>query len=98
MMRKLEPQLNNEFNNDLFGVMSMINEPGEMASFLRDILTIDEIEEISKRLRVAKLLRKKVTVREIAKRTRMSSATISRINYWLHHGMGGYEIALEKLK
>jgi uncharacterized protein YerC len=69
MMRKLEPQLNNEFNNDLFGVMSMINEPGEMASFLRDILTIDEIEEISKRLRVAKLLRKKVTVREIAKRT-----------------------------
>ena len=34
---------------------------------------------------------------EIEKETGISSVTISRINYWLHHGMGGYKLMLSRL-
>jgi len=98
MRRELEPQLNNKKSKRLYNVLAKISKSDEMAAFLRDLLTIEEIEEMVRRFEVAELLSKGMTTRVISKKTKMSSATISRINYWLHHGMGGYGLALEKLK
>jgi TrpR-related protein YerC/YecD len=69
-----------------------------MASFLRDLLTLEEIEEASRRLFVARLLSQGKSIRDIAKKIGVSTTTVVRINYWFHHGMGGYSLALEKLK
>ena len=98
MKRVLEPQLETKATKDLYEALAAIDKPEEMANFLRDLLTLEEIEEASRRLLAAKLLKEGMSIRNIAKEISVSTTTVVRINYWLHHGMGGYSLALEKLK
>jgi TrpR-related protein YerC/YecD len=67
-----------------------------MRKLLRDLLTVEEIETISKRLYVAKLLEEGMTYRAIAQKTSMSTATVTRIAHWLKHGTGGFKVGLNK--
>jgi TrpR-related protein YerC/YecD len=57
---------------------------------------VEELEEFSRRWEVAGLLNKGESYREIAKQTGVSTATVTRIAYWLEHGEGGYAKALRK--
>ena len=98
MKRELEPQLETPAAKRLYEVLAEIDKPEDMANFLRDLLTLEEIEEASRRLLSAKLLKEGKSIRYIAKEIGVSTTTVVRINYWLHHGMGGYDLALEKLK
>jgi TrpR-related protein YerC/YecD len=98
MKRELEPQLKTKASQRLYEALAGIDKPEEMAAFLRDLLTLEEIEEASRRLLAAKLLKEGKSIRDIAKEIGVSTTTVVRINYWLHHGMGGYSLALEKLK
>lgn len=82
----------------MYEALAEINKPDEMAAFLRDLFTLEELEEASRRFLIAKLLKEGKGVRDIAREIGVSSTTVVRINYWLHHGMGGYEIALDKLE
>lgn len=71
----------------------------EATKFLRDLLTIAEIEEISTRLELARLLDQgKLTYLQIAQQCQVSTTTVTRTAHWLHQGMGGYKIILKKLK
>jgi TrpR-related protein YerC/YecD len=69
-----------------------------LLSFLRDLLTLDELEEISRRWQAVELLEKGKTYREIAEKTGLSTTTVTRIAYWLEHGEGGYKQALKNIK
>lgn len=82
--------------NFLKAVLALKNEQ-ETLAFLRDVLTVEELVEASRRWQVAQMLSQDKTFIEIQEKTNMSSATISRINYWLHHGMGGYQLMLKRL-
>lgn len=70
----------------------------EMAAFLRDLLTEAEIEEFSDRFTVATELAKGKPQRAVSAQTGVSIATVTRVNQWLTRGMGGYRIAIERLK
>jgi len=67
----------------------------EIANFLRDILTIKEIEEFSNRLEMASLLRKGMSYKAIAKKLKVSTTTVTRTAHWLFHGCGGYDKVLK---
>lgn len=67
-------------------------------AFLRDIATYKEIEALYERLTVAESLIDGETYRTIAKNTGTSTATVTRVAHWLHHGHGGYELVLGKKK
>ncbi|HLC43758.1 MAG TPA: YerC/YecD family TrpR-related protein [Patescibacteria group bacterium] len=95
--RELEPQLEMPAVKKLYEALAKIDKPKDMALFLRDLLTFEEIEEASRRLLIAKNLKKGKSTRDIAKEFGVSTTTVVRINYWLHHGMGGYDLALKKL-
>lgn len=71
-----------------------IKSEKEMLAFLRDVATVEELEALSSRWEVAQLLDKGISYREIAKKTGVSTATITRIAHWLNHGEGGYRSAL----
>ncbi|KKS93546.1 MAG: hypothetical protein UV70_C0009G0024 [Parcubacteria group bacterium GW2011_GWA2_43_13] len=81
--------------NFLQAILALKNEK-EALAFLRDVLTVEELMDASRRWQVAQMLSQDKTFREIEEKTNMSSATISRINYWLHHGMGGYQLMLKR--
>jgi TrpR-related protein YerC/YecD len=69
----------------------------EAARFFRDLCTRRELEELSHRWLIARLLDEGIPYREIAARTGASTATITRINQWLLHGAGGYRAALDRM-
>jgi TrpR-related protein YerC/YecD len=67
------------------------------ARFLRDLCTLGEIHDMAQRWAVVRLLDEGLHYAEISKRTGASTATITRIASWLHHGEGGYKLALERI-
>ena len=68
----------------------------ECYAFFDDLLTVKEIEELSSRLAVAKLLRDGVNYIEIADTTGASTATISRVSKCLAGNRGGYRMVLSR--
>ena len=60
----------------------------EAAGFLRDLCTLRELEEMTQRWAVVRLLDQGHSYRDIAHRTGASTATVTRINQWLQHGTG----------
>lgn len=69
----------------------------EAKRYLRDLLTIPEIDEFAERLYVANLLRDGETYERISARTAMSSTTIARVSKWLKNGRRGYSLVLGRL-
>lgn len=63
----------------------------EMANFLRDLLTIKELEEFANRLEMARLLKQGMSYKVIAEKLKVSTTTVTRTAHWLFHGCGGYE-------
>ena len=75
-----------------------LRDEGECYKLLEDLLTIREMQDLAQRLEVAQLLREKITYNEIAQRTRVSTATISRVNRSLNYGCDGYRIVFDRLQ
>jgi TrpR-related protein YerC/YecD len=76
--------------------MLEIKDEKKMLKFLRDLCTLEELEEISNRWYIVRLLHKKMSYREIAKKTGVSTTTVTRIAHWLNHGEGGYQELVDK--
>jgi TrpR-related protein YerC/YecD len=75
-----------------------LNNRSEAARFLRDLCTLGEIHDMAQRWAVVRLLDEGLHYAKISKRTGASTATITRIASWLHHGEGGYKLALERIR
>ena len=81
----------------LFEAVLTLDNMEECYRFFEDVCTIKEIQAISQRLEVAKLLKANKTYNEIEEETGASTATISRINRSLHYGVELYTVVLKKL-
>lgn len=77
-------------------ILSLETE-SEAKSFLRDLLTPQEIEEFSRRLEAAELLSSKISYIAIEKKTGLSSTTIARVSKYLNGSANGYKAILSKL-
>ncbi len=82
----------------LFNTILGFSTLEECRSFFEDICTIKEIQDMSQRLEVARMLNKNRSYTEISKETGASTATISRVNKCLVYGSDGYKRALEKME
>lgn len=60
----------------------------EIASFLRDVATLYEMQALSARLEAARLITKRIPYREIVERTGVSTATVTRVAAFLKNGEG----------
>lgn len=94
---ELEKQLKTKEVADLYKAILILQNPDECSKFFRDLLTLEEIEEATRRWKVAKMLSDNKSFLEISDETKMSSATIARVNFWIHHGMGGYKLMFNRL-
>jgi len=87
----------NKDTDRLFEAVLSLKTLPEAERFFRDLMTIPEIETFAERLKVAILLQEGVPYREIAKRSKASTATITRVNQWLTKGMDGYKLVLSRI-
>ncbi|MEX2653727.1 MAG: YerC/YecD family TrpR-related protein [Acidimicrobiia bacterium] len=80
----------------LFEAILLLDTVEEAAAFFRDLCTRRELEEMSSRWAIARLLEAGHPYREISTRTGASTATVTRINQWRQHGAGGYRTMLDR--
>lgn len=89
--------MNKKEMSELFKAIASLQTEKECKSFFRDLCTLAELKAMSERWQVAKQVNQKVSYRNIAKKTGSSTATITRVAHWLHHGTGGYQLMLHRL-
>lgn len=70
----------------------------EVKQFLEDLCTPAEIEAMVDRWRVAQLLEKGYSYRDISDMTEVSVTTIGRVARFMEMGAGGYRLALDRLQ
>lgn len=75
-----------------------LQDEEECRAFLEDICTRAEIQEMSRRLRAAALLRAGTSYLDVAAETGLSTATISRVSRCLKNGGGGYARVLSRIE
>ena len=92
-----QSRLMNEHTDMLVEALLKLETREECYRLLEDLLTIREVEDLSQRMQVARLLTEKVTYTEITQKTGASSATIGRVNRALIYGADGYKMILKKL-
>ena len=83
--------------DDLCKAILSLKTKEECYAFLEDICTIKEVQDISQRLAVAKMLSQGVSYTTICKETGASTATISRVSRCYEYGAGGYKNVIAKL-
>lgn len=75
-----------------------LEDAKECEDFLTDLCTIPEMQAMSQRIQVAKMLHQRKVYNEICKDTGASTATISRVNRCLNYGTGAYKNIFARLQ
>ncbi len=82
----------------LFRCIVSLETAEDCRHFLEDLCTKSELQEMSRRLKAARMLSDGVVYAEIAASTGLSTATISRVNHCMKYGSEGYHKVLNQMK
>lgn len=85
--------------DELYEAILCLETKEECSAFFDDLCTVLELQTISQRLQVAKMLREHHVYSDIVKVTGASTATISRVNRSLNYqSKNGYDIVFNRLQ
>lgn len=76
--------------DELVDVLVRISDAEDCRRFLTDLCTVQELDALTQRLSVARMLSSGAKYADIAAATGASTATISRVKRSLSYGSGGY--------
>lgn len=82
--------------DQLFNSILSLNNLEECYLFFDDLCTVNEIQSLSQRLEVARMLRDGFTYNKIETETGASTATISRVKRSLNYGNDAYQMIFER--
>ena len=91
-------KINDEKLDFLFQAILTLETVEDCYDFFEDLCTVSELQEMSRRLLAAKMLKDNYIYTEIAQQTGLSTATISRVNRCLKYGNDGYITVLDRLE
>ncbi len=91
-------RMQNENTDFLFNCVLALKNLDECYDFFEDLCTVNELQALSQRIIVAKMLSEKRVYSDIVKETGASTATISRVNRSLQFGCNGYDHLFERVK
>ena len=83
---------------NLYKAILSLENAQECAAFLDDICTIQELEALSQRFEVARLLHEGKNYVDINRLTGASTATICRVSKCLSYGDGGYRTVIQRME
>ncbi|MBR2765485.1 MAG: TrpR YerC/YecD [Blautia sp.] len=81
-----------------FDAVLSLRSREECYTFFEDVCTVNELLSLAQRFEVAMMLMDKKTYIEIAQKTGVSTATISRVNRSLNYGNNSYELVAERIR
>ena len=82
---------------ELYKTIISIQDVDDCGDFFDDLCTNKEIEQFAQRLKAAKLLIEGKTYEQVIEKTKISSATLSRVSRCVRYGKG-YNNTIKKLK
>ena len=82
---------------ELFRAVITLSSVKDASDFFRDLLTMAELKEFTNRWQMVKMLYQGHSYADIAEKLKTSTATVTRVAYWLHSGMGGYKSAADRM-
>lgn len=85
-------------HDDLYDLLSSIENPKEARMLLEDLLTPQELASVAGRWQEIQLLAKGMTQRDVAKQLEISISKVTRGSRALQYGSGGFLHFLKKLK
>ena len=97
MVINMKDKIRDENIDYLFRAILTLENAEDCYNFFTDLCTVAELKEMSKRIIAAKMLRENAVYTEIAEKTGLSTATISRVNRCLQYGTDGYSLVLDRL-
>ena len=87
-----------KLRQSLYKAILALQTPAECESFLQDLCTPAELEALVDRWEVVQLVDQGVPYRQIQQKTRVSTATITRVARALSHGAGGYRKIIDRIQ
>lgn len=96
MSKSLKSENGERLKENLAKAFLSLENINECYALFDDLLTVKEIEDLSSRLEVAKLLKSGENYIDIAAATGASTATISRVSKCLTGHRGGYRMVLSR--
>lgn len=94
-MRKQNRKPNTSALDELYEAVLCLESKEECEAFFDALCTVQELQTLSQRLQVAKMLRNHHVYHDIVETTGASTATISRVNRSLGNG---YEVVFSRLQ
>ena len=73
---------------NLFALIASVKTAEDCALLFQDLCTNKEVEQMSQRVKAAKMLLEKKTYNEVMEQTEISSATLSRVSRCVQYGKG----------
>lgn len=83
--------------DELFDAILTLDSREECYQFFDDLCTVNEIQSLSQRLLVAKMIKQGYTYAAIEKESGASTATISRVKRSLQWGNDAYTMVLDRM-
>ncbi|ATD29755.1 hypothetical protein KYI11_10265 [Macrococcoides bohemicum] len=83
--------------DELFDAILTLESREECYQFFDDLCTVNEIQSLSQRLLVAKMIKQGFTYAAIEKESGASTATISRVKRSLQWGNDAYTMVLDRM-
>lgn len=90
--------IRSEAVDELFDAILQLRNREECYKFFEDVCTVNELQSLSQRFEVAKMLTEGKTYLDIAEKTGASTATISRVNRSLLYGSDGYNMVFSRMR
>lgn len=91
-------KIEKKYLENLYAAILSLEDKEQCAAFLDDICTIQELEALSQRFEVARLLHEGRNYVDINKLTGASTATICRVSKCLTYGDGGYAAVIQNME
>lgn len=98
MIRLQIDKLRGKQLDQFFDAILALKTREECYQFFDDVATMHEVQALSQRLQVAKMLSEGSTYQTIETETSASTATISRVRRSLDYGSGGYDVILNRIE
>lgn len=96
-IEKLSPRLKDDITFDLINAFGLVKNSIEAAMLLQDLLTKKELDNLGKRLQIAKLLLTGAKQEEITEKLHCSFGTIARVQTWLNESGEGLRRIIRRL-
>ena len=96
-IRKLQEKHQKALLNEFYQAVASLESKKEVEKFFTDLLDLNEIAMLSRRLLAAEKLYKKETFDKISEELKMGKDTIAKVNHWLNEGEG-YKLVVKRLK